>query len=225
MSTITLLHLLLLVLAAAERPPSDGQCIEGDENAPATCASPAGAAGLDSCCKRLVVCEKVRLTRSQPSPTAVASPAIDGAPLSDGLRALLTRDQEEEALPFLVSTGHSPGNLSLTEVDDGDLSALAELLARAPKLHTLGLPSHALSLLGVGAFAATVRDAAPQLERLRLGEFELPLAPLRPAAKSASLVLRGKALTVHDLVVVTTFLRGGGDPGPHLFTPPLPPDP
>ena len=42
-----------------------------------------------------------------------------------------------------------------------------------------------------------------------------PLAPLRPAAKSASLALRGKSLTVHDLVVVTTFLRGGGEgPGP-----------
>ena len=222
--------LLLLALAAAESPTGDGQCVEGDRNDP-TCSSPAGAAVLDTaaCCERLGVCEQKALsmrllraaaevpTRSPPSPTAIAAPAVAGTPLSDGLRALLTRDQEDESLPFLVSTGHSPANLTLTEVDDGDLSALAELLARVPKLHTLWLPLHALSLLGVGAFAATVRDAAPQLERLKLGEYELLLAPLRPAAKSASLALRGKSLTVHDLVVVTTFLRGGGegpDPGP-----------
>ena len=217
--------LMILALVAAENPV--GQCVEGDTNDP-TCSSPGQATGLDTaaCCERLGVCEQKALsmrllraaaqvpTRSPPSPPAIAAP-VAGTPLSDSLRALLTRDQEDESLPFLVSTGHSPANLTLTEVDDGDLSALAELLARVPKLHTLWLPSHALSLLGVGAFAATVRDAAPQLERLKLGENELPLAPLRPAAKSASLALRGKSLTVHDLVVVTTFLRGGGEgPGP-----------
>ena len=233
---LVLFTLLIVALAAGESPAGDGQCVEGDTNDP-TCSSPDRAAGLDTaaCCQRLGVCEQKALSmrllqaaaevpsRSPPRPTAIAAPAIAGTPLSDGLRALLTRDQEDESLPFLVSTGHSPANLTLTYVDDGDLSALAELLARVPKLHTLALPSHALSLLGAGALAATVRDAAPQLERLKLGEYELPLAPLRPAAKSASLALRGKSLTLHDLVVVTAFLHGGGEgPGPSSGPDPYP---
>ena len=134
---LVLFTLLIVALAAGESPAGDGQCVEGDTNDP-TCSSPDRAAGLDTaaCCQRLGVCEQKALSmrllqaaaevpsRSPPRPTAIAAPAIAGTPLSDGLRALLTRDQEDESLPFLVSTGHSPANLTLTYVDDGDLSAL-----------------------------------------------------------------------------------------------------
>ena len=72
-------------------------------------------------------------------PAAVDSPAPEGSPVSDALQTILQRDESEDAreLAFLVSTGHCPSNVTLTEVDDGDLPALAELEEHPH--HTFGL--------------------------------------------------------------------------------------
>ena len=169
--------------------------------APAATVEP--AAGGGSCCESLVLClqkktfSQEQLAEPVKPPAAVDSPAPEGSPVSDALQTILQRDESEDAreLAFLVSTGHCPANVTLTEVDDGDLPALAELFARAPALRILGLPFHGLSPLGVGALAATIMQAAPQLEQLQLGEAVLQLATLRPTpagdAPRTELSLRG----------------------------------
>ena len=188
-SVFSLLLVFSQIAAAADSPSSEPTCAQPDTPTPESCSAPP---------------EEQRQTppAGLPTPVAVSS--------SDDLRVTLAKSPDE-ALPLLVRAGKAPPNVTLHQVDDGDLPAIATLLATAPTLRVLELSEHSLSLVGIADLATALNTAAPHVEFLVLGEREVALAPLRPGAPTTELELQGSSLSRiarSTCTTVVTSFRG-----------------